>query len=242
MAENGKKEKSVSDNISLFQSLRVLQEGEGDEFSSAVQSKYFRPHYFNQARKTKISINWNRFDSIKFAKNWHVDARVTAARKGELMQSLKKKKKKKVHGNCWQIKRDKKHKNRIVDQIASILYSLFVVAFFSLFLSLAGIKEPSETCMKTTVLSSFMFATFILFAILIVSLWMTCTKLRYRSKDSGLYNAYINHKGQIDWAQRGHRLDREWIIPFHHITFKSNVFLSLGVQPFWIRNKANYIK
>lgn len=39
VAENGKKEKSVSDNISLFQSLRVLQEGEGDEFSSAVQSK-----------------------------------------------------------------------------------------------------------------------------------------------------------------------------------------------------------
>lgn len=39
VAENGKKEKTVSDNISLFQSLRVLQEGEGDEFSSAVQSK-----------------------------------------------------------------------------------------------------------------------------------------------------------------------------------------------------------
>lgn len=36
--ENAKKEKSVSDNISLFQSLRVLQEGEGDEYSSAVQS------------------------------------------------------------------------------------------------------------------------------------------------------------------------------------------------------------
>ncbi|XP_031640673.1 uncharacterized protein LOC116352310 isoform X2 [Contarinia nasturtii] len=98
VAERGKKEKTVSDNISLFQSLRVLQEGEGDEFSSAVQS----------------------------------------------------------------------------------------------------VKEPSETCMKTTVLTSFMFATFILFAILIVSLWMTCTKLRYRNKDSGLYNAYINHKGQID--------------------------------------------
>lgn len=35
-----KREKSVSDNISLFQSLRVLQEGEGDEYNSAVQSKY----------------------------------------------------------------------------------------------------------------------------------------------------------------------------------------------------------
>lgn len=41
VAENSKKEKTVSDNISLFQSLRVLQEGEGDEFSSAVQSKYY---------------------------------------------------------------------------------------------------------------------------------------------------------------------------------------------------------
>lgn len=36
--EIAKKEKNVSDNISLFQSLRVLQEGEGDEFNSAVQS------------------------------------------------------------------------------------------------------------------------------------------------------------------------------------------------------------
>lgn len=40
LTENGKKEKTVSDNISLFQSLRVLQEGEGDEYNSAVQSKY----------------------------------------------------------------------------------------------------------------------------------------------------------------------------------------------------------
>lgn len=46
VAENGKKEKSVSDNISLFQSLRVLQEGEGDEFSSAVQSKYLILYLF----------------------------------------------------------------------------------------------------------------------------------------------------------------------------------------------------
>lgn len=40
VAENGKKEKTVSDNISLFQSLRVLQEGESDEFTSSIQSNY----------------------------------------------------------------------------------------------------------------------------------------------------------------------------------------------------------
>lgn len=88
--------------------------------------------------------------------------------------------------------------------------SLFLFLFFSLLFFVfplcltfctSGIKEPNETCMKTTILSSFMLATFILFAILIISLWMTCTKLRYRSKDSGLYNAYINHKGQIDWIR-----------------------------------------
>lgn len=80
------------------------------------------------------------------------------------------------------------------------IFFIFNFFFFSLifFVEKTGVKEQSETCMKTTVLSSFMFATFILFAILIVSLWMTCTKLRYR-KDSGLmHNAYINHKGQID--------------------------------------------
>lgn len=45
VAENGKKEKSVSDNVSLFQSLRVLQDGEGDDFSSAVPSKYLSTFY-----------------------------------------------------------------------------------------------------------------------------------------------------------------------------------------------------
>lgn len=39
---NNKKEKSVSDNISLFQSLRVLQEGEEEEpYSSSARSKWF---------------------------------------------------------------------------------------------------------------------------------------------------------------------------------------------------------
>lgn len=41
LAESEKKEKSVSDNISLFQSLRVLQEGEGeDSYSSSTRSNY----------------------------------------------------------------------------------------------------------------------------------------------------------------------------------------------------------
>lgn len=63
---------------------------------------------------------------------------------------------------------------------------------------LAGIKETSETCLKTTILSTIALGSCILVAILTGSLWMACAKLRYRKKDAGLYNAYINHKGQID--------------------------------------------
>lgn len=38
---NNTKDKSVSDNISLFQSLRVLQEGEDEEpYSTSARSKY----------------------------------------------------------------------------------------------------------------------------------------------------------------------------------------------------------
>lgn len=59
VVENGKKEKSVSDNISLFQSLRVLQEGEGDEFSSAVQSKYDYQFY--------VSISNHSLDKRKIS-------------------------------------------------------------------------------------------------------------------------------------------------------------------------------
>lgn len=39
LVDGERKEKTISDNISLFQSLRVLQEGENDEYVSAIQSK-----------------------------------------------------------------------------------------------------------------------------------------------------------------------------------------------------------
>lgn len=62
---DGKKEKSVSDNISLFQSLRVLQEGEGDEFSSAVQSKY----YHNLASFCSCPFS-RHFAPTRLIRNW----------------------------------------------------------------------------------------------------------------------------------------------------------------------------
>lgn len=39
LVDGERKEKTISDNISLFQSLRVLQEGENDEYVSAIQSE-----------------------------------------------------------------------------------------------------------------------------------------------------------------------------------------------------------
>lgn len=106
-----------------------------------------------------------------------------------------------LEGLCWRngIKLCIKLRRKNMTML-KLLRALIENSFFFFHFDFwTGVKESSETCMKTTVLSSFMLATFILFAILIVSLWMTCTKLRYRNKDSGLYNAYINHKGQIDW-------------------------------------------
>lgn len=142
LAENEKKEKSVSDNISLFQSLRVLQEGEGeDSYSSSTRSNYIIRFSFSApshdlnhmlclAMRTSIQLKW-------------------------------------------------RNQNQFI---------------------VAGLKEPNETCMKTSILSSFVMASLILLFILVGTLWMTCSKLRYRNKDAGLYNAYINHKGQIDWV------------------------------------------
>lgn len=121
---NERKEKSVSDNISLFKSLRVLQEGEGegdDRLSEEVRSK---------------------------------------------------------------------------SSIILVFCALFTVSnYFGIF---TGTKETSETCLKTSILSTLALGSCILVAILSGSLWMACAKLRYRKKDAGLYNAYINHKGQID--------------------------------------------
>lgn len=61
-----------------------------------------------------------------------------------------------------------------------------------------ALRESNETCVKTTILSTMAVAAAILLCILIGTLWLTCTRLHYRNKDAGLYNAYINHKGQID--------------------------------------------
>ncbi|XP_037044683.1 uncharacterized protein LOC119080431 [Bradysia coprophila] len=60
------------------------------------------------------------------------------------------------------------------------------------------IKEPYESCMKTSVLATLSAGSGILLSILTISLFVTCTKLRDRKKESGLYDAYVNHKGQID--------------------------------------------
>lgn len=59
-------------------------------------------------------------------------------------------------------------------------------------------KEPNETCVKTSILSTISAGGSMLLGILLVSLLLTCSKLRNRKKDSGLYDAYVNHKGQID--------------------------------------------
>lgn len=58
--------------------------------------------------------------------------------------------------------------------------------------------DVAETCIKTSVLSAITAGCCILLCILSGSLLAACAKLRYRKKDSGVYDAYINHKGQID--------------------------------------------
>ncbi|CAD7081680.1 unnamed protein product [Hermetia illucens] len=57
---------------------------------------------------------------------------------------------------------------------------------------------PTETCIRTSVLSALTAGLSITICILSVSLMITCAKLRYRKKENSLYDAYINHKGQID--------------------------------------------
>lgn len=69
---------------------------------------------------------------------------------------------------------------------------------FSLLIVISELKEPNETCLKTTVLSTMSACTCLLLCILTASLLITCSKLRHRKKDAGIYDAYINHKGQID--------------------------------------------
>lgn len=61
-----------------------------------------------------------------------------------------------------------------------------------------GQPTPTETCIRTSVLSALTAGLSITICILSVSLMITCAKLRYRKKETSLYDAYINHKGQID--------------------------------------------
>lgn len=118
MDSGEKKDAALSDNISLFQSLRVLQEGEeGDEHTVAeIKSK-------TEFTEPSIGIN-------------------------------------------------------------EILFT--------------ELKEPNETCLKTSILSTLSAGSCVLLCILTASLLITCSKLRHRKKDAGIYDAYINHKGQID--------------------------------------------
>lgn len=66
------------------------------------------------------------------------------------------------------------------------------------FAGFAEVREPNETCVKTAVLSTMSAGGSMLVAVLLVSLMLTCSKLRNRKKDAGIYDAYVNHKGQID--------------------------------------------
>lgn len=60
-------------------------------------------------------------------------------------------------------------------------------------------KDPTETCIKTSVLSAMTAACSMLLCILVASLFVTCTKLRYRKNDNPFFDsAYVGHKGQID--------------------------------------------
>jgi len=60
-------------------------------------------------------------------------------------------------------------------------------------------KDPTETCVKTSVLSAFTAACSMLLCILIGSLFVTCTKLRQRKSDNAFFDSsYVGHKGQID--------------------------------------------
>lgn len=52
--------------------------------------------------------------------------------------------------------------------------------------------------MKTSVLATLSAGSGVLLSILTISLFVTCSKLRDRKKESGIYDAYVNHKGQID--------------------------------------------
>uniref|UniRef100_A0A1B0D5E8 Uncharacterized protein n=1 Tax=Phlebotomus papatasi TaxID=29031 RepID=A0A1B0D5E8_PHLPP len=57
---------------------------------------------------------------------------------------------------------------------------------------------PNETCLKTSMLFTLVATSCAVIFVLAGSLLTTCTKLKYRKADAGFYDAYVNHKGQIE--------------------------------------------
>lgn len=76
-----------------------------------------------------------------------------------------------------------------ITPIFKITYKIFI---------LTG-KDPTETCIKTSVMSALMATCSMLLCILIGSLFVTCSKLRHRKNDNSFFDSsYVGHKGQID--------------------------------------------
>jgi hypothetical protein len=87
------------------------------------------------------------------------------------------------------------------DELSSSNFRIFhrdFPAFSQAFHSPTG-KDPTETCVKTSILSALTAACSMLLCILVGSLFVTCTKLRHRKNDNPFFDsAYVGHKGQID--------------------------------------------
>lgn len=61
-------------------------------------------------------------------------------------------------------------------------------------------RDPTETCVKTSVLSALTAVCSMMLCILAGSLFVTCTKLKYRKNDSGFFadSSYVTNRSQID--------------------------------------------
>lgn len=55
-----------------------------------------------------------------------------------------------------------------------------------------------QTCLKTSTLSAITVSVSIILCFLSASVVIACAQLRYRNKETSLYETYITHKGQID--------------------------------------------
>jgi hypothetical protein len=61
-------------------------------------------------------------------------------------------------------------------------------------------RDPTETCVKTSVLSALTAMCSMMLCILAGSLFITCTKLKYRKNDGGFFvdSSYVTNRSQID--------------------------------------------